>query len=89
MATWHLGLSTDHFIHARVAFLLTTMIGPCHVLREFLSSSVIPIPKKPNVYCSESDNFCGITLGSTFCKVFDNTVLEKFHDKLRTSGLQL
>jgi hypothetical protein len=54
----------------------------------FFYSSVIQIYKKPHANCSDSYNFRGIVLGSTFCRIFDDNVLEKFRDELSTSGRQ-
>ena len=51
----NLGLSSDHFLHggtdrhAHIAFLLTSIVIHGSVPRDFLSSTVIPIPKKSNI----------------------------------------
>ena len=55
-------------------------------LRDFLSSTVIPIPKKSNSNLTQSKNYRGIALSSCFWN--DNIILIKHVDKLSTSDLQ-
>jgi len=90
-------LSTDHFVHAgadlsvHIGFLFTAIISHGCVPKDFASSTVIPIPKKRNGNMSDSENFenfRGIALSSIFGKIFDNVILDKYHDKLSTSDLQ-
>ena len=88
------GLSTDNFLHAgpelsiHIAFLFTCMISHGSAPKQFGASTIIPIPKNHHINGSDSDNFRGIALSSVFCKLFDNIVLARFHDKLNTSDLQ-
>jgi hypothetical protein len=90
----NLGISTDHFLHGgsdlhmHIAFLLTSIVVHGSVPSEFVSSTVIPIPKKPNVNATQSDNYRGIALSSCFCKILDNIILAKNADRLSTSDLQ-
>ena len=90
----NLGLSSDHFLHggtdlhAHFAFLLTNIVIHGSVPRDFLSSTVIPIPKKSNINLTQSENYRGIALSSCFCKIIDNIILIKHVDKLSTSDLQ-
>ena len=89
-----MGLSTDHFLHGgadlhmHIAFLLTSIVVHGSVPRDFLPSTVIPIPKKPNVNATQSGNYRGIALSSCFCKILDNIILAKNIDSLNTSELQ-
>jgi hypothetical protein len=53
---------------------------------EFRASTIIPIQKKHHT--TDSNNFRGIALSSVSCKLFDNAILYKFHDKLCSSELQ-
>jgi len=91
-----IGLSTDHFLHAgvdlhsHVAFCLPVlcyMADGC-VPADFACSTILPIPKKINANCSDSENYRGIAMSSVFCKIFDNIVPDKFHDILVTFELQ-
>jgi len=47
-----------------------------------------PRPKGRNVNAAESANFRGTALSPVHGKLFDNTVLFRFSDKLQTSQLQ-
>jgi len=58
------------------------------VPRDFVTSTVIPIPKKRNCDMSDSKNFRGISLSRLFGKIFDNAILSQFHENLCTSDLQ-
>ena len=46
-------------------------------LSDFLSSTVVPIPKKLHINSTQSDNYRGIVLSSYFCKILDNIILVK------------
>jgi len=87
-------LSSDHFVNAgfdlsiHISFLFTAIISHGSVPRDFVSSTVIPIPKKRNCDMSDSANFCGISLSSLFGKIFDNVILSQFHENLCASDLQ-
>ena len=48
-------------------------------------STILPIPKSNNSNSIDSTNFRGIALSSVFCKLLDNIILEKYHDKICTS----
>jgi len=87
-------LSSDHFVNAgpdlsvHIAFLFTAIVTHGYLPRDFVTSTVIPIPKKRNGNMADSENFRGIALSSVFGKIFDNVILHKYHDKLNTSDLQ-
>jgi hypothetical protein len=87
-------LSSDHFVYAgrdlsvHISFLFSAIICHGSVPRDFVTSTIIPIPKKRNGNLSDSDNFRGIALSSVFGKIFDNLILSKYRDKLCTSDLQ-
>ena len=88
------GLSTDHLIHTapdlsqHIAFLFTCMATHGSVPNEFGVSTVLPIPKSHNSNSINSTNFRVIALSSVYCKLLDNIILGKFHDKLCTSDHQ-
>jgi len=72
--------SSDHFVNAgfdlsiRISFLFTAIIYHGSVLRDFVTSTVIPIHKKINCDMSDSENFRGISLSSLFGNIFDNVI---------------
>jgi hypothetical protein len=90
----NLCLSTDHFLnadadlHLHISFLLTSIIVHGSGLHEFVSSTVISIPKKVNFNSTQSDNFRGIALSSCFCKIPDNIIMVQSTYTLNTSDLQ-
>ena len=55
---------------------------------DFVTSTILPIPKTKHVSELTSDNFRGIALSSIYVKLFDNIVICKYYDKLCTSELQ-
>ena len=87
-------MTSDHVVGAgrdlsvHISFLFSAII--CHgaAPRDFVVSTIIPIPKKKNGNLSDSENFRGIALCTIFSKVFDNIILNKYRDKLCTSELQ-
>jgi len=56
--------------------------------RDFVASTVLPIPKKRNCDMSDSENFRAISLSSFFVKMFADVILCKFQENLCTSDLQ-
>jgi len=86
-------LSTDHLIHAgpdisrHVSFLFTCMATRGSAPNQFGVSTILPNPKSNNSKSIDSTNFRGIALSSIYSKLLDNTILEKFHDKLLTLTL--
>jgi hypothetical protein len=68
-------------------YFTCTLLHGC-VRADFASSTILPIPKKSNANCSDSENYRGIALSSIFCKIFDNIVIDRFHDILVTSEHQ-
>jgi len=87
-------LSTDHFVNAgfdlsiHVSFLFTAIISHGSVPRDYVTSTVIPIPKKIHCDMSDSDHFCSISLSSIFEQIANNVILSEFHENLCTSDLQ-
>jgi len=59
-------LSSDHFVNAgfdlsiHISFLFTAVISHGSVPRDFVTITVIPIPKKRKCDMSDSENFRGI-----------------------------
>jgi len=87
-------LSSDHIVNVgfdlsiHISFLFTAIISHGSAPRDFVTSTVIPIPMKRNCDMSDSKNFCGISLCSLFRIIFDNVILSQFHENLCTSDLQ-
>jgi hypothetical protein len=77
-------LSTDYIINAgndfmvHIACLLSAVIVHGVAPTNFLSSTIVPIPKGHNVNLSSSENFRGIALSSIFGKIFDNIILTRY-----------
>ena len=53
-----------------------------------LLSSIVPTPKDKRRNRSNSANYRAIALGSLFCNMFDNIVLDKHYDNLMSNELQ-
>jgi len=70
-------LSSDYFLNAghdlyvHLALLFTAMIVHGIVPREFLISSILPIPKSKLSGTANSDNYRGIALSSILGKILD------------------
>jgi len=69
-------LSSDHFVNAgfdlanHISFLFTAIISHGSVPRDFITNTVIPIPKKRNCDMPDRENFRGISLSSLLEKIF-------------------
>jgi hypothetical protein len=87
-------LSTDYIINAgndfmvHIACLLSAVIVHGVAPTNFLSSTIVPIPKGHNVNLSSSENFRGIALSSIFGKIFDNIILARYQHQLASCDLQ-
>jgi len=74
--------SSDHFVNAgfdlsiHISFLFTAIIYHSSVPKDFVTSTVIPIPDM-----SDSEHFRGVSLSTLFGKIVDNAILSQFHDK--------
>jgi hypothetical protein len=87
-------LSTDYIINAsndfmvHLACLLAAVIAHGVAPTNFLSSSIVLIPKGHNVNLSSSENFRGIALSSIFGKIFDSIILAHCQHQLASCNLQ-
>jgi len=87
-------LSTDHFINAgvelsvHIGLLFSAIISHGAIPTDFITSTILPIPKVKHVSAVASDNFRGIALSSIYVKLFDNIVIRRYYEKLCTSELQ-
>lgn len=88
------GLDSDHLINGPVVLLtalsnlFNAMIVHGHTPDCLLHSTIIAIPKNINASLCSSDNYRGIALASSICKLFDLLIIELHADKLSTSDLQ-
>jgi hypothetical protein len=86
--------TSDHFINAgndclvHIALLFTAMAFHGTAPDNLLCSTIIPIPKGKKGNVTYSNNFRVIMLSSIFVKLFDNTVLFRYGDRLSPSELQ-
>jgi len=71
-----------------ICLFLTGISINCTVSKDLICSTIIPIPKKSNGTAADSENYRGIALSSILGKILDNVILEKYHDRICTSGLQ-
>jgi len=70
---------------------ITYFMELCIQVKTFMYTyicTIIPIPKSHNTNTSDSANFRGIALRSVFGKVFDNIILERYHQKLSSCDMQ-
>ena len=88
------GIVSDHIIcgsnrlYIILSILLKCMFVHSHTPQNMLSSVIIPIPKnlRGNLTCS--DNYRGISLCSSLCKLIDIIIIDICSDNLVTSDLQ-
>jgi len=89
-----IGLCSDFFKHGcddlavYIALLFNALLIHGTAPNEFVTSTVIPIPKGKGLNPTDSANYRGIALSSIYGKIFDLIVLCKFYDQLCTSSLQ-
>jgi hypothetical protein len=88
------GLSTSHFIHGsdgltgHTANLFSGLLIHGSVIDDFLTSTIIPIPKGNNTNVTDSENYRGIALSSVLGRIFDLIVLNRYSDSLVSCDLQ-
>jgi len=88
------GLCSDYFKHAPgvlavyISLLLSALLTHGTMPQEFLTSTVIPIPKGKGLSVTDAANYRGIALSSIFGKIFDLIVLHRFSEQLCSSSLQ-
>jgi len=78
-------VNAGFYLWIQISFLFTAIISHGSVPRDFVTSTVIPIPKKRNCDMSDSENFRGVSLSFLFGKIFDNVILSQFHENVCTS----
>jgi hypothetical protein len=85
---------SDHLINSgdRLFVLLSivfnSMIVHGYTPDDLLCSSIISIPKDIKLSASNSDNYRGISLFNSICKVYDMLIIDICHQQLKTSDMQ-
>ena len=88
------GFDSDNLINYNstlsymISLLYNTMLTHGHYANDLLHSSIISIPKDPRSSLGSSDNYRGISLCCSICKLFDHIILHKYGDILSRNDLQ-
>ena len=94
MMVYNLRLFSDHIIHGflklftMLAILINGVFIHGYSPGELLTSIVIPIPKNNGASLKCSDNYRGIALRNSICKLIDLVLIDRFSHVLYTSNLQ-
>lgn len=83
----HLIFSPDE-LKVHVSKLLTSSMVHGYMPRKLLESTIIPIVKNTQGDICNSNNYRGIALSSSLCKVLEIIIMEKYKENLRTSDSQ-
>ena len=87
-------LTSDHVVNSSRRFLvilsilMSSMLVHGYNAADLLSSTIISIPKDARGDMSRSDNYRGIALCNSICKLFDIILMKKCSDVLCTSDQQ-
>ena len=88
------GLISDHIINASVkcqvmlSILFSSILSHSYVPHHMLVSTIVSIPKNIRGNLGNSDNYRGISLCSSLCKLLDIIIIDLYGDALVTSDLQ-
>ena len=88
------GFNSNHIIyggrnlHVYLSELFNTMLIHGYYPKELLKSTIISIPKDRTASLSNSDNYRGISLFNSLCKLFDYVIIELSGESLMTSDMQ-
>ncbi len=89
-----LGVFSNHVIHAPqllnhwLAALFRSMLCHGHTPYDLLNATIVSIPKDTAQPITDSNNYRGIALCSSICKVFDLVILHRYSGLLMSSNLQ-
>ncbi len=83
----HVILSTNKF-KVLVAMLMNSMLIHGYNAEELLASIIVSIPKSKRASLSTSENYRGISLCCSLCKVIDYVFINKYASQLGSSDLQ-
>ena len=87
----NLGVDSDHLLNGTqkllmmLGFLINMMIMHGHTASDFLLATIISIPKNMRSSLCCSDNYRGIALCSSICKLLDLVIMEEYSEYLYTS----
>ena len=90
----NIGIYSDHFLLGTkllwkyLTLLFNSMLVHGFTPSQMLIGTIIPIIKNKRESSSNSDNFRGICLQSSLCKILDIIILKKEYKSLETSELQ-
>ena len=90
----NVGFKSDHLIngghclHVFLYILFNVMITHGYNARDLRISSMLSIPKDMKSSLTSSDNYRGISLFNSICKVFDYTILDLCNDYFMISDMQ-
>ena len=88
------GFKSDHIINGSkklflyLSLLFRTMIVHGYNPSDLLLSTIISIPKDLKGSLSKSDNYRGISLVNSICKLFDYVIINLYDKQLKTSDMQ-
>ena len=88
------GLISDHIINASVtcqvmlSILFSSILSHSYVPHHMLVSTIVSIPKNIRGNLGNSDNYRGISLCSSLCKLLDIIIIDLYGDALVSSDLQ-
>ncbi len=90
----NMGFDSDHLLNGTsklcymISVLFNVMIMHGHSAQDLLYSTIVSIPKNKRASLCCSDNYRGIALCCSICKVLDMAILDQFRKYLYTSDLQ-
>ena len=86
------GFKSDHIINGSKKIFLylsfRTMLVHGYNPSDLLLLTIISIPKDLKGSLSKSDNYRGISLVNSICKVFDYVIINLYDKQLKTSDMQ-
>jgi len=88
------GYFSDHImngtprLHVQLSLLFNSMLSHGYVPKDFLLSTLVPIPKNKRKSLNNSDNYRAIALSSILGKLLDKILLFKCNNAFQTSDLQ-
>ena len=80
--------STQRF-HVIIALLFNNMLVHGYTPEDLKKSSIISIPKDNTASLTSSDNYRGISLFNSICKLFDGVILLLYGNELQSSDMQI
>ena len=90
----YLGIYSDHILCGTekliyyIAILFNCMLSHGYTPNDLRVGTIIPIVKNKRISMANSENFRGISIQSSLCKLLDLIIIKKEETKLQTSHLQ-